>query len=599
MNTNNFSHLISEQAKKYGNKTALYSRFHQHAHWNMLSWIDFDKQVSSIAKAFVEIGINPQQCVGQFSQNKPENLIVDFALYANRGIVVPIYPTSSLTEVKHIIENAEIELLFVGNSSQYEIALEVMNESKFLKQIIIFDSDVKPLENNKSMYFTDLMTIGDKSTKHTEVEARSTKLEESDLACVLYTSGTSGVSKGVKISHGNLNETIRIHTLRLPKLSEKDSSIAYLPLTHIFERTWSYFCLHKAVPIYINHLPQEIRQTLTDIKPNYICTVPRFWEKVYDVINAEISSFSALKLAIFTWALAIGQKYHFEHLRIARQPDLYLKSKYFIAEKLVFAKIKHKLGLEKTKMLPVAGARLSDELLEFFRSMGLPITYGYGLTETTATVSCFEEIGYKIGSVGTIMPDINVKIGPQSEVMIKGKTVTPGYYKNPEADHEAFTKDGWFRTGDAGYFQGNHLILTDRIKDLYKTSNGKFVAPQKIEAVMTMDKYIEQIAVVGDDRNYITALIVPAMTEIVKYAKEQKIAFEDEDQLLQSEKIYDLMDERIKLHQKDMVHYEHIRRFTLVPQTFSIETGELTNTLKMRRAVIMQKYKLLIDSMYN
>ncbi len=599
MNTTNFANLISAQAKKYGNKTALYSRFHQHAHWDKLSWIDLEKHVTSVAKAFVEIGIKPQQCVGQFSHNKPENFIVDFALYSNRAVVVPIYPTSSLSEVTHIIENAEIEVLFVGNADQYEIAKKAMADSKFLKKIIVFDSDVKPLDHDNAIYFSDFRKLGEDSHKQADVNSRQEQLTEKDLACVLYTSGTSGISKGVKISHENLNEAIRTNIARLPEISDTETSIAFLPLTHIFERMWSYLCLHKGVTIYINHLPQEIRQTLSDVQPNYICSVPRFWEKAYDLINQEMATFSAVKLAVFTWAIAIGQTYNFEYVRIARTPDWYLKLRYFIADKLIFSKIKNKLGFQKTKMLPVAGARLSDELLEFFRAMGIPIVYGYGLTETTATVSCFEEIGYKIGSVGSVLPEINVKIGPHSEILVKGKTVTPGYYKNPEADHEAFTKDGWFKTGDAGYFQGNHLILTDRIKDLYKTSNGKFIAPQKIEAVMTLDRYIEQIAVVGDDRNYITALIVPSMTEIVKYAKEQKIEFEEEYQLLQSEKIYDLIDQRIKLQQKDMVHYEHIRRFTLVPQTFSIETGELTNTLKMRRAVIMQKYKLLIDSMYN
>jgi len=457
---------------------------------------------------------------------------------------------------------------------------------------------VRPLSGENIQYYSDLeLTKAQKSIQE-ELDQREKDFQINDIACILYTSGTSGISKGVQISHENLLEAMRIHDIRLTLISDKDRSLAYLPLTHIFERSWSYFCLFKGVEIFINHLPGEIKDTLLEVKPNYICTVPRFWEKVYEIITHEISHFSPIKQGFFTWALAIGQKYNFEYERIARKADWKLQLKYFIADKLIFSKIKHKLGIHNAKMLPIAGARLSDELIEFFMCMGIPIIYGYGLTESTATVCCFDRIGYKIGTLGSCMPDVNVKIGPNSEILLKGKTITSGYYKNEQANQEAFTKDGWFKTGDAGHFEGHNLILTDRIKDLYKTSNGKFIAPQKIEAILTMDRYIDQIAVIGDDRNYITALIVPVMNEIIEYAKKHKIVYENADDLLKSQAIYELIDERIKFHQKDMVQYEHIRRFALIPQQFSIETGELTNTLKVRRAVIMQKYKYLIESMY-
>jgi len=398
--------------------------------------------------------------------------------------------------------------------------------------------------------------------------------------------------------HSNFNEAMKSNTSRLSSFTEKDVSIAFLPLSHVFERTWCYLCIFKGVTIYINENPTEIQQTIKDVRPTLMCAVPRFWEKVYAGVQQNIAKFSPFMQAVVTWAIATGYRYNLDYLRNAKKPDFYLQLKYSIADKLIFSKVKQTIGIEKANMLPTAGAKLSDEILTFFRSIGVPIIYGYGLTESTATVTCFEYTGYEVGTVGTIMPELEVRIGEDSEIQLRGKTIFPGYYNKPEANKATFTDDGWFKTGDAGYLKENSIIMTERIKDLFKTSNGKYIAPQEIETRLGIDKYIEQVAVIGDERNYVTAIIAPSIPAIEEYAKSNKIEYSSQDELLKLPEIKSLIQSRITELQKGMANYELIKRFSLIKNGFSMETGELTNTLKMRRSVILLKYKTLIDEMY-
>ena len=593
-----FQKLVQLQAEKYGDRPIIYDRNKLTDPWTSISWNRMNEMVNTLAKALLELGVKPHDRVGQFSQNKAENLIIDFATYSIRGIVVPIYPTSTQVQVDFITKDAAIEILFVDGQKQYDVALEAMKTSGSLKKLIVLEKEVKLSDTTHSMYLDELMAIGIKSLKNDELEKRRAESKEEDMACLLYTSGTTGNPKGVVMTHIMYNEAIRIHLIRLSNLNSEDVSLAFLPLTHVFERIWCYFLLYVGSTIYINHNPTEIQTTLKEVRPSLMCAVPRFWEKVYIGVQEVLSGYSPVKLAIVTWATAVGKKHNIDFLRKGKTPDPFLKLNYKLAEKLVFSKLKKTLGLENAKALPVAGARLSDDITLFFRSIGVPIVYGYGLTESTATVTCFED-KYEIGTVGSVMPDIQVKIGKENEILLKGKTITPGYYKNDEANKNAYTEDGWFRTGDAGRLSDKKLILTERLKDLFKTSNGKYIAPQEIETRLGTDKYIDQVAVIGDERNYVTAIIAPSIPALEAYAKTNSIRYNDLNELLQLPEIYKLIENRIAEHQHGMAGYELIKKFTLIKIPFTIETGELTNTLKIKRAVITQKYKKQIDAMYS
>jgi long-chain acyl-CoA synthetase len=593
-----FSQIVRAQAQKYGERPTFHFRKNLTDQWIPLSWNDFDKQVSTVAKALVELGVAEQECVGQYSQNMTENLIVDFALYGNRSVLVPIYATSTAAQVEYIVNDAGIKVIFVGEQKQYDEACEVIATSEILKKIIVFDPEVIIKNDGKSMYYHELVALGEKSTQHFEVQSRMNEASEDDLACILYTSGTTGNPKGVMMPHSGFMEAMRTHKMRLTSASEKDVSIAFLPLSHVFERTWTYFCIYMGIQVYINFRPIEIQQTIKDVRPTLMCSVPRFWEKVYSGVQENITKMPPFKQGLVTWAVAVGKQHNLDYLRVGKTPSILLKLKYAIADKLIYSKVKKTIGIENANMLPTAGAKLSDDINIFLHCIGVPIVYGYGLTETTATVSCFDYVGYEMGTVGKVMPDLQVKIGQDNEIMVKGKTVFSGYYKNEKATAEAFTEDGWFRTGDAGYLKDGIITLTERIKDLFKTSNGKYIAPQAIETRLALDIYIEQAAAIGDERNYVTAIIAPSLPALEDFARKNKISFSDHNDLLQKPEILKLIEERIQKAQADMANYEQVKRFKLIRKGFTIESGELTNTLKMRRAVIMQKYKSLIDEMY-
>lgn len=592
-----FSDLIFVQAQKYAAKNALWYQ-DKTEKWIPISWIQFAQKVGFLSKAISDLGIKPQDKIAIYSNNRVECFVADFAAYSLNAITVPLYSTSSIEQIEFIINDAEISIILVGNQEQYENTYELQANSKYLKNIIIFDDTVITHGEKSSHFYRQLLGLGEKSTTPSISTNLNEEQKAKSIANILYTSGTTGEPKGVIITHENYLEAMRIHDIRLTSVTEKDKSLAFLPINHVFERAWCYFCLFKGVEIYINEFPQKIQQTIVEVKPTLMCTVPRFWEKVYIGVQATIDSYSSLMKLIVNWAIIKGKKHNIDYIRLKRVPPLHLKLAYYIANKLVFSKLKHRLGMERANLLPTAGASLSDDITVFFRSMGLPIVYGYGLTETTATVSCFDYFGYAIGTVGSLMPDVHVKIGENGELLIKGKTVTPGYYNRPEINKEVFTADGYFRTGDAGKLAHNNIVLTERLKDLYKTSNGKYIAPQQIELRLTSDKYFPQVAVIADKRNFVSAIIHPNIDLLKRFAKEHFIEYKNIDELIKNPEVIYFLEERISQCQKRMANYEKIKRFTLIKTGFSMETGELTNTLKLRRNTIAEKYKSQIDLMY-
>ena len=592
-----FAELIHRQAEKYGNRTALKHRDNATGKWLKISWREFSDKVMLTAKAMAEFGIKVQENIGVYSQNMPQCLYTDFGAYGNRVVSIPMYATNSPGQIEYIINDAKIRTLFVGEQLQYNNAFKVQKDSKYLERLVVFDPAVKMNPEDKtSIYFDDFLRLGDNAHAESTVKIRMTEAVPEDLATIIYTSGTTGESKGVMLPHSCYLEAMRIHDVRLPLVTDKDLSMSFLPMTHIFEKAWCYYCLHKGVTIAINQDPKMIQKTLPEVHPTLMCNVPRFWEKVYAGVHEKINSASPAMKKIFLDAIETGRRYNLEYKNKGIPAPCSLKLKFQFYNKTVFTLLKKVLGIERGRFFPVAGAPLSDTINEFLQSVNIPIAYG--LSETTATVCFYPEIGFQFGSIGEVMPGVQVKIDPgNNEILVKGKTVMSGYYNKPEETRKAFTEDGFFRTGDAGRLEGNTLFFTERIKDLYKTSNGKYIAPQAIEMVMSGDNYIEQIAVIGDQRKFVSALIVPAYPLLEKYAGEKGISFESREELVKNKDIIRFIEARVEEHQKNLASYEKIKRFTLLPEPFMMGC-ELTDTLKLRRPVVLQKYATEIEAMY-
>ncbi|MDR2811236.1 MAG: long-chain fatty acid--CoA ligase [Tannerellaceae bacterium] len=601
MSTIHYAELIHRQADKYNGRAALKYRNEATGKWEKISWREFSNRIMLTAKAMADYGIAEQETIGLYSQNMPQCLIIDFAAYANRAIPVPMYATSSPAQVEYIVRDAEISTLFVGEQLQYNHAFIVQKKSPGLKRLIIFDRTVRlNPEDKTSVYFDDFIHMGDNAHAETTVKVRMKAATTDDVATFIYTSGTTGESKGVVLHHSNFLEAMRIHGIRLPIITDKQTSMCFLPLTHIFEKAWTYLCLCNGVTVAINRDPKMIQQTLTEVHPTMMCNVPRFWEKVYAGVHDKIAGFPYFLRRIAGNAVETGRLHNMKYKNNGLKPPLWLRLKFGIYNKTIFATLKKVLGIERGVLFPVAGAPLSDDVNVFLQSVNIPLAYGYGLSETTATVSFCPREGFTVGSIGVVMPDVEVRIDEKNnnEILVRGKTVFSGYYKRPEANAKAFTDDGFFRTGDAGRLEGDTLFFTERIKDLYKTSNGKYIAPQAIEALMSKDKFIAQIAVIGDQRKFVGALIVPDFDMLRIYASDKKITYTDNENLIKLPAILRLMESRVEEGQKDLASYEKIKRFILLPFPFTMEGRELTDTLKLRRRVIVEKYASLIDAMY-
>lgn len=602
MEYNLLSDLIHCRAKVFGDEEALKIRDKATKIWSSVSWNTFSERIMQTAYAMCNWGIRETSNIGVYTQNMAECLYIDFAAFANRAVTAPMYATASLSQIKYIVDEAEIELIFAGEQFQYDNAFRAQKECPTLKQIIILDKTViKASGDNTSQYFEDF--ISGKDTLETTVQTvkkRMNEVKEDDIVHLIYTSGTTGEPKGVILKQSNYVQAMKIHDIRLSYLPQRFTSMCFLPLTHIFEKAWSIFCLHKGCTLAINQDPREIQTTIKEVRPDAMCCVPRFWEKVYAGVQDKINNSGWITKKILLDAIKTGYKHNLNYVNLNKRAPWWLRTKFGFYEKTIYNLLKKTVGIEKGVIFPCAGAALSDNINTFIQSANIPLIYGYGLTETTATVTCFTSTGFEIGTVGVKMPETEIKIGENDEILIKGKTIMHGYYKKPRETAEAFTEDGWFRTGDAGRFsEKGGLILTDRIKDLYKTSNGKYIAPQQIEIKLCEDKYIDMAAVIGNERKYVTALIIPVYEELESYAKENNIIYNNREELCNNPQIYKMLETRINGLLKDQfATYEQIKRFTVLDKPFSIETGELTNTLKVKRNFIGEQYKNQIDKMY-
>lgn len=591
--------LPLEQAKKYGNKTVFeYQDFGSEA-WKKASWIDFAQNVKRLSKALLTLGVQVQENIGVFSQNALPYIYTDFGAYGIRAVTIPFYATSSEQQLQYVINDAQMRIVFVGEQEQYDKARRVQALCSTLERIIVYDRPVTlATHDSTTMYFEDFMKLGDNAEVNEELRQRRLELNDNDLINILYTSGTTGEPKGVMLTAGQYAAALKAND-ECVDLGEKDRVITFLPITHIFERGWDTLALTQGATLIINTNPHNIQRAMKDRKPTCMSAVPRFWEKVFAMVKAKIDKASPMKQKLFREALETGRLVNVECKSQGKKPSLALALKYKLIDKTMLSLVRKQLGLEHPNIFPTAGAVVSPEVETFVNSIGIKMIVGYGLTESLATVSCDRKNEpFTVGSVGKPINGIDIKIGENNEILLKGPTITSGYYRRDHLNKETFTEDGYFRTGDAGYIKDGELFLTERIKDLYKTSNGKYIAPQSVESKLLVDKYIEQIAVIADERKFVSALIVPAYELLEEYAREHNIAFENREDLCTNNKIIKMLTERIGTLQQGLAGFEQIKRFTLLTRPFTMENGELTNTLKTRRPVIIKNYAEAIEKMY-
>ncbi|MGL5787513.1 MAG: AMP-dependent synthetase/ligase [Bacteroidales bacterium] len=599
MKLKHLSEIASNFAKKYQDKTAYFHRNDETGQWLPTSFREFSEKVKKAAKALAAIGVKEQDRVGIFSQNMPDIIVSNFAIYCNRAIDIPLYATSSVSQVDYIVNHAEISTLFVGEQQQYDTAWEVQQSTGVLKRLIVYDrSVILSDEDQSSVYFDEFLKLSDDQLFDNIVESRMASASIDDIASILYTSGTTGEPKGVMLHHSNYAEAFRIHDIRLTNLTDKDKSMSFLPLTHIFEKTWFYYIMYKGAVSYINLRPIDIQKTIKEVRPTVMCSVPRFWEKVYTGVQEKINTSSGIARKLLFHAVEIGKERNINYVRLNKKVPFLLEMRYKFYENTLFKKVKQVIGIENGNFFPTSGAPLSDEINEFLHSIGINICYGYGMTETTATVACFKETGYVFGSVGTLMPDIEVRIESNGEILLRGETIMKGYYKRPEETAASFTEDGFFRTGDAGKVEGDTLFMTERIKDLFKTANGKYIAPQALETRLCEDKYIEMVAVVADKRKFVSAIIVPAYDMLKQFASEKGITYSSMEDLVKNPEVIALYKAEIAEKLKAFAPFEQVKRFVLLAQPFTMESGELTNTLKVKRRVVYDRYEKEIEAMY-
>ena len=599
LNNCHFSRLVYEQARTYGDRVALKYRDYEEGKWKDISWNRFADNVKRVSLSLLAYETGVQENVAVFSQNKPECLFVDFGAYGIRAVTVPFYPTSSAPQIVYMINDARVRFLFVGEQQQYDVAMQAIPLCHTLERIIIFDRKVQRQQGDTlSIYFDEVLRVGETGDFDEELNLRQAAATFSDLANILYTSGTTGHSKGVQLTFGMYHEALRVNNMAL-EYTDRDVTLNFLPLTHVFERGWTYWGLAVGAVQAVNLRPQDVAQSLREVRPTCMSSVPRFWEKVYQGVKEKIAEASPVQAKIMRMALETGIRCWRDYTARGKRIPPVLAMKRKVYDKMVYSVLRRTLGLEHGNFFPTAGALVSTEVENFVHAVGINMVVGYGLTESTATVTC-DRPGQVVtpGSVGRFVDGLEWKIGDNDEILLRGKTITPGYYNKMSTTAQSIDTDGWFHTGDAGYVKDGELFLKERIKDLFKTSNGKYIAPQAIESKLSVDRYIEQAVVVADRRKFVSALIVPSYTLLEAYAKEQGIAYGSREALCQDKHIHEMLAQRIELLQQELASYEKVKHFILLPQPLSIETGELTNTLKVKRPVVYERYKEEINKLY-
>ncbi len=593
------------RAEESGAQTAV--RYFRDGEWRDLSWRNLGDMVRETALGLLALGVREGESIGILSPNRPEWTVVDLAAQMIRAIPTPIHAAGSAEQAAFIATDAEIRLLFSGPGESLEKARTARERTSGVERVILLDDpepDLSPPsadeEAERPMTLGELRERGRNEGDEAERVARLGRHDESDVLTLIYTSGASGRPKGVALRRGNLEFQCRAHESQIPPVGEEDVSLCFLPLSHVFERTWTLYALDRGAVVAYLEEPREILWALPAVRPTVMCVVPRFAEKMHQEIMARREAASRWKRRLLDRGIRAG----LFHRLCARDPlrsqePLLLKLQFRLHDRLALKKIREALG-GRLRFMPCAGAAISPEIDQFFFALGLPLLCGYGLTETTATVTCRTGGKFRFGNAGLPLPEVKVRIDPADrEIQIRGGNVMAGYHDRPEATAEAFTADGWFRTGDEGEIQDNgELRIIGRIKELMKTSGGRYVAPQALETALGVEPMVDQAMIVADGRKFVSALVVPNFEALTTWAAQKGLPEEPPETLLARPEVRDLFKDRIRQACRNLADYEQIREFRLLDRPFTVEAGELTPTMKLRRKIVAERWAAEIEEMY-
>jgi long-chain acyl-CoA synthetase len=589
--------IFQNRVLQYGDKTLVIFKNKAGA-WEEISWNKLNERVRALGMFLINRGIRPGDKVALFSPNRYEWWVADLAIISVGAVNVPIYATNSVEESRYIIDNSDAKKCFAGTKEHMDKIVKAREKLPNLDDIIIFDdldnlpAGVIPLKK--------ALEEGRAVAKKDEFDKRLAPINIEDVATLIYTSGTTGNPKGVMLTHKNFVSNVnQAHAIDPDFLSGDHTFLSFLPLAHSLERTCGYY-----IPIFLGHKvafaesAEKLLANFGEIRPTFLVSVPRIYEKIHSGIIAKVATAPPVKKALFGWAMGVAKE-NLPYVCNNRERSGLFAFKYNLADKIIFSKLRATLGMDKLVAAISGGGPLSVSDAEFFLGMGITVLEGFGLTETTPITNANRPKHIKPGTVGPAVKDTSIKIGEGGEVLIKGPQVMKGYYKNEAATKEAFTADGYFRTGDIGEIdRDGYLKITGRIKDIIVTSGGKNISPQNIENALLTSAFIEQVAVIGDNRKYLSALIVPAFSTLESWAKEKSLPFSGRPDLIKNPEVNKLYEQEIEAQLKDYGRVEQIRKFVLLESEWSQDTGEMTPTMKLKRKVIREKYEKQIESLY-
>jgi long-chain acyl-CoA synthetase len=594
MAINNLVDMFLRTVQTHGARMSLMEKVK--GQYQGFNYKEFGDRVRNFALGLASLGIKYSDKVALLSENRSNWAISDLAILSLGATNVPIYPTITAKQIEYILLDSETKLVIVSKSDLLEKILSIWGNLPQLKKVIYME-DGAPV-SDKIVTFDVVYQLGKKfETENPDYYDKAVnQIKPDDLCGIIYTSGTTGSPKGVMLTHNNLLSNV-LATLDILKVDETDILLSFLPLCHSFERMAGHFlAICAGATIAYAECVETVADNMGEIRPTLMATVPRLLEKIYARVIENAESGSPLKKKIFWWAINIGGKYI--QAKAVGKVSGWLNYRYNLATKLVFSKLQQRVG-GRLRFFASGGAPLSKEIAEFLYKAGILVLEGYGLTESSPVICVNHEQKFKFGSVGPVIPGVEVKIAPDGEILTRGPHVMKGYYKKPEATAESIDADGWLATGDIGYFDNEgFLAITDRKKNIIVTSGGKNVTPASIENSIVLSPYIEQVLVIGDKRRFLSALIVPSFNSLTKYAIEQVITHTNIEELIANEKVIQLIKDEIQKRTVDFAPFEQIKKFILLPKEFTIESGDLTPSLKIKRKVVEQKYAGQIEKLY-